>query len=149
MMGETKHILVAVDFSSVSANALRYAAGLASQLGADLEVVHVVPRAEIELPENASAAHEDELIRENLAQRKTQLAEFARQTVADTKTANESVRLGKPSDEVNNLVKEHKADMIVIGTHGRTGLKHLLMGSVAESILREAEVPVLCIRSTD
>jgi nucleotide-binding universal stress UspA family protein len=58
------------------------------------------------------------------------------------------VRLGRPVDLVNDAAKQSHADLIVIGTHGRTGLKNLLVGSVAESVLRQADVPVVCIRSS-
>jgi universal stress protein A len=57
------------------------------------------------------------------------------------------VRAGVAATEISQAATEIGADMIVLGTHGRSGLKHLLMGSIAESVLRVAPVPVLCVRS--
>ena len=59
------------------------------------------------------------------------------------------VRVGSPVDEINRLVGEQRADVIVMGTHGRTGLRHLVAGSVAERVVRTSEVPVMTIRHPD
>lgn len=147
-MNQVKRILVAVDFSAVSANALRHASALARQLGAAMDVVNALPMSDIELHSNASAEHEDEMIQSALEKRRAKLSRFVQQHAADQGDVNESVRLGRPVELVNEMAKQSHADLIVIGTHGRTGLKSLLVGSVAESVLRQADVPVVCIRSS-
>ena len=146
-MPKVNRILVAVDFSAVSANALRHATALARQLGAVLEVFNALPLTEIDLPENASAEHENEVIQSALEKRKIKLSRFVNKNVANLSDVEESVGLGRPVELVNDAAKHKHVDLIVIGTHGRTGLKHLLVGSVAESVLRQADIPVLCIRS--
>jgi len=148
-MAKVKRILVAVDFSAVSANALRHAAALAQQLGAALDVFHALPLTNIDLPGNASAEQGNEVIESTLEKRRVKLRKFVQQNAADLANVKESVCLGTPVDEVNHAAKKNHADLIVIGTHGRTGLKKLLVGSVAESVLRHADVPVVCIRSAD
>ena len=147
-MDKVKRILVAVDFSAVSANALRHAAALARQLGAVMDVFNALPLTDIELNPNASAEHEDEMIQSALGKQRAKLSRFVQQHAADLSAVNESVRLGRPVDLVNDAAKQSQADLIVIGTHGRTGLKNLLVGSVAESVLRQSDVPVVCIRSS-
>ena len=57
-----------------------------------------------------------------------------------------SVKITKPADVIVQFANAHNVDMIVLGTHGRTGLLHLLMGSVAESVMRQADCPVITIR---
>lgn len=146
-MTKVKRILVAVDFSGVSANALRHATALARQLGATLDVFNALPLTKIEVPDFASAEHEKEIIQSALEKRKVKLSKFVKQHAADFSAAKESVGLGRPVDLVNDAAKLSHADLIVIGTHGRTGLKKLLVGSVAESVLRHADVPVVCIRT--
>ena len=78
---------------------------------------------------------------------KVKLEKFIKDHTTIEDEVEQHLRSGEPAAEVNPLVKELEADMIVIGTRGKTGLKHLLLGSVAESILRSADVPVLCVRS--
>ncbi len=76
-----------------------------------------------------------------------QLQEFSRSV--DTKGVSIDVHLldGVPYVEITHAARELKADLVVIGTHGRTGLAHLLLGSVAERVVRTCEAPVLTIRS--
>lgn len=147
-MDKVKRILVAVDFSAVSAKALRHAAALARQLGAAMDVFNALPLTDIELNANASAAHEDEMVQSALGKQRAKLSKFVKQHAANLSDVDEIVRLGRPVDLVNDAAKQSHADLIVIGTHGRTGLKNLLVGSVAESVLRQADVPVVCIRSS-
>jgi nucleotide-binding universal stress UspA family protein len=146
-MDKITRILVAVDFSAVSANALRHAAVLARQLGASLDIFHALKLSNIELPVNASVEHEEEVIQAALKKRTARLDKFVKQHATELPKVKQSVRLGEPVELVNEAARECHADLIVIGTHGRTGLKNLLMGSVAESVLRKADVPVVCIRS--
>ena len=74
------------------------------------------------------------------------LARFLGENIDAATQVESSVRSGEPATEINRAAVDSRADLIVVGTHGRTGLSHLLMGSVAENVLREAPVPVLCVR---
>lgn len=141
-------ILCAVDFSEPSARALQYAVALAERLGAEVEVVHA-----FQLPTYAVADGAVEFppyLQEDLAKRlQERLEQFVKDTAGTASKARYHLAEGVPYLEVVKAAKDHQADLIVIGTHGRTGLSHMLLGSVAERVVRTAEVPVLTIRSPD
>ncbi|MBI3962065.1 MAG: universal stress protein [Deinococcus sp.] len=119
-------ILVATDFSPSARRALEYARLLASATGAELAIVHVLDEGRRESQENAY----------NLL---TQLAH-------DLSDRRRLVVGGKPALEILELATDLHADLIAIGTHGRTGLARLIFGSVAEPVVRHSLVPVLTAR---
>ncbi len=138
-----RRVLVPVDFSDHSQNALRYAVAFASQFGAELILVHIVEQmvypGDWMYPPLASsdfATEKREQILERLKQLSAGVGVKARQIV----------RLGRAWQEVVEIAKEQKADILIIATHGYTGLKHVLLGSVAEKIVRHAPCPVLTVR---
>lgn len=140
-------ILVPVDLSGTSEHALVYAGEFAEKMGAQLTVLYVVPEPAAVLPDMmmpvpVATADTDDLT----AAGKQALAELvAAKNLTRLNPALE-VRLGDAAEEIESAAKEMKADMIVVGTHGRSGLKHLLLGSVAEHIVRHAPCPVLTVR---
>lgn len=144
-----ERILVPVDYSACSKSALRFAADLASQLHATLEVVHVWDRPSYishvvtTSTEPVSGKSLFRLIEEN-AQR--DLDEFLA-TVELPPGMTPSARLlgGDPGSALVHLLKEHRHDAVVVGTHGRTGLSHVLLGSVAEKLVRLSPVPVITV----
>ena len=77
------------------------------------------------------------------------LRDLAARLDRDGVTADVFVRVGKPADEIIRFATEHAADVIVMGTHGRTGIRHLIAGSVTERVVRTSPVPVLTIRHPD
>jgi universal stress protein A len=135
-----KRILVPVDFSQGSLNALRWARNLARQFGAELLLLHVV--APIDFI-TVSDVYEE--------QRRSSDAALAR-IGADLRAADQRFRVmvegGVPSHVIVETAKRAGADLIVMGTHGRTGVAHLLIGSVAEKVVRTAGCPVLAVRRT-
>ena len=137
-----KTILFPTDFSHAGDAALVHAEALARQQGARLLIVHV------EEPPLAYGGGELYYgIPEPSSERILEMLE-------DVKPADAAVpfthrlTMGDPAGEVVRLAEEEHADMIVLGTHGRTGLTRLLMGSVAEAIVRRAPCPVLVYRET-
>jgi len=144
-------IIYPTDFSSTAKIAFETAQRLARDSNASLLVVHVVePTAQapgaavpqvtmsgVDLPADA---------REN--------AENARERLEKVKPDDEGIRVehrlleGAPSKEIPEFADNQHADLIVMGTHGRTGLRRLLMGSVAEAVVRNANCPVLTIRQS-
>ncbi len=146
-MADYKTILVAVDFSEVSAVALKVAIDIANRLGAQLKVVHVVQPQPVPLPLEGSAIYMDEVQTWQLEEAEKSLAKFIQDHGDPASVSFTKIRSGVAATEINQSAADIGADMIVLGTHGRTGLKHLLMGSIAESVLRVATVPVLCVRS--
>jgi nucleotide-binding universal stress UspA family protein len=146
-MIDLHRILVPTDFSKHSENALAYAAAFADKFDAELYLLHVVQDLALFVPEavtNApplippldqltAAVHEamDRLIDSH------QLRRF---------TVHSEVREGSPFYEITRFAKELDIDLIIMGTHGRTGLVHVLLGSVAEKVVRKAPCPVLTVR---
>lgn len=136
------NILVPIDFSPCAEHALDYACDLAGKLGARVHVVNAIATT---LPE-LSVALTDQMIstwRTNNAAILTQLIE-ARRSRADF--GEVMVVDNDARDAIIAAAKSVRADLIVIGTHGRRGLSRVLLGSVAEDVLRRAPCPVLAVR---
>lgn len=143
-----KKILVPVDFSDFSAKALKYAARFAEQFGATLVLVHVVEP--VRYPESVLIPPEmEEANRERLKLARASLAEFVKQQVPAGIATEALTRLGHPFSEIGTAAKECDVDLIVIATHGHTGLKHLFLGSTAERVVRLAPCPVLTVRARE
>ena len=141
-----KRILCPVDFSQSSDHALQYAVDLARMFGAQLTLMHVVEMPF--LPSYAMAGVPDlslplEQIEEGARKGLERLVEQCRRKYDKVDT---ELRTGTAFMEIIAFAREIKADLIVVGTHGRTGLSHLIIGSVAERVVRKAPCPVLSIR---
>ena len=141
-----KKILCPVDFSEGSDYALRYALAFAAAYDAALELMHVV-----ELPFLPSYALTmvPDLglpIEQMKEQSKKALDELAERSKALHPRVTARVVVGMPFVEIVNAAKEGNVDLIVVGTHGRTGLKHILIGSVAERLVRKSPCPVLTVK---
>jgi nucleotide-binding universal stress UspA family protein len=76
----------------------------------------------------------------------TELRDFAYKNLKDAVPLQVNVAVGKPAEEILRVAREEKVDLIIMGTHGRTGVRHLLLGSVAEAITRAAPCPVFTVR---
>jgi universal stress protein A len=144
-----ERILVPVDYSSCSRAALRFAADLAQRYQATLDVVHVWDRPSYVT--DAVMTHRDagsgksliQLIQEN-AER--DLSEFLATTELPTGTrAPGRLLSGDPASALIHELRQRKHHLVVVGTHGRTGLSHVLLGSVAEKLARLAPVPVVTV----
>ena len=135
-----KRILVPVDFSEYNSTANEYASMLAKSTDARIVYFHAF------LPDVIygnpglfdSAAEERRLLK--------QMEETFKPTVKEV-VASYVVEFGTPADRIVDFANENEIDLIVMGTHGRTGLKRVVMGSVAESVVRRAECPVLAIKA--
>ncbi|EEF62468.1 universal stress protein [Pedosphaera parvula] len=140
-------ILVPVDFSGFSSKAVRYAVRFAEQFGATLYLLYVLERSSfitgtdgvvITLPEG-----------QMMNTTKTKLAAFAAEEIKEPVPVHTEVRIGRPYEEVINLAREMQVDLIIIATHGYTGLKHVFLGSTAELVVRHAPCPVLVVREKE
>jgi len=141
-----KRILVPVDFSECSIFALRYAANLAQPVGASIILEHVVSSL-IAPPEMEYVQLDLKKFRAEVDKHATaKLVALAQKEIPATIPVSPFVRHGAPWEEITKLAKERKADLIVIGTHGYTGVKHMIMGSTAERVVRYAGCPVLVVR---
>jgi nucleotide-binding universal stress UspA family protein len=136
-------ILHPTDFSARSEYAFRLACALARDHGARLIVLHVVPPPQ-------SVGYDEMPITSPLSpDYKKELEDKLRRFMAVDPNLRVAGRLeeGFPADEILRTAQETKADLIVMGTHGRTGLGRLLMGSVAEQVMRKAACPVLTVKT--
>lgn len=147
-MARFQKILVPVDFSEHSAKALNVAIDLAKAFGGKLELLHCyqvqpagVSPYGIVLPESF-----DREIREAAAR---QLAEWREKVTAQGVEAEANLSAMFPSLAISETASEIGADLIVMGTRGLSGIKHVLLGSVAERTLRAAHCPVLTVKSDD
>ncbi len=146
-MIDLHRILVPTDFSKYSQIALNYGTAFAERFGAELYLLHVVqdlalfipdmitvsppPTPSVEQMTVAVRAGLDRLIEEN------NLGRF---------TLHREVREGTPFYEIIRFARETNIDLIIMGTHGHTGLAHMLLGSVTEKVVRKAPCPVLTVR---
>jgi nucleotide-binding universal stress UspA family protein len=136
-MPAIRAILHPTDFSDCSECALQIAATLAERHGARLVVLHVaVPR--ISVYGGGPVSHLSEAARAQLAELVGELQARGVQTAVEPQVSD-----GDPAREILRVAREAKCDLIVMGTNGRTGWRRLLMGSVAEAVMRQAECPVL------
>jgi len=141
MSGNFKRILIAVDGEPVAAHAAEIGIQLACCLGAEVAFIHAVDPALTYAPGLAP----EELIAEGERDGRRVLAGF--QGLSPQRAALEFIRVGKPAHEILSVAKEWPADLIVIGSHGRGGIPRVLLGSVAEAVMRHASCPVLVIRA--
>jgi universal stress protein A len=141
-------ILCPVDFSEPSYRALRTADELARRYGAELHVLHVVPPVPlVELPPGSGTVAFD------VKKYESELLESYSKTLDTTIAANvkpdlkvlSHLEMGDPAHEIVELAEKIKPDVIVIATHGRTGLRRFFFGSVAEAVVRRAPCAVLSI----
>ena len=134
-----QHILVPIDFSRDSEDAVDCAVGLAQQFQARLTLLHSVY-----VPEAADvnlAAYLDKIESESAEQMAAR-----RKRVEDAGVTADSLMVrGSPSHKITETARDKQADLIVMGTHGRTGLRHMLIGSVAERVVRLAPCPVMVV----
>lgn len=137
-------ILVAVDEGAIAAHAAAVAGDLARTLGAELAFVYVVDPGHVVGPGTGVPA--GELLRWAKQDGKRVLTGF-RERGSFESPPLEFISVGKPSTEIVKAAVEWPADLIVIGSHGRSGLDRLLSGSVAEEVMRHASCDVLIVRS--
>lgn len=149
-----EHILVAVDGSAPANRGLELAIALAADQHALLHILHVVDSTPITigLAGEMPSAYLDRLVKAFRDEGRTILTKA--KAVARDRGVNALPALvessGRPvADTILHQAKKHKADLIVLGTHGRRGIRRILLGSDAETVLRESRVPVLLVRATD
>ena len=134
-----KSILVPTDFSETSDAALSYGIGLALTFGARLYLLHVPGETGVNFEADFPMVQFENATRERL-----EMLVSPRNLI--TLRPEYALRLGAPSDEIVRYAGSRDIDLIVMGTHGRSGVAHMVMGSVAEEVIRTAPCPVLTVR---
>ena len=149
MANTIKRILVPVDFSAASRAALWRAGELATALGATIELLHVV-----EGPPPTHVISEGHVplpleYRKELRRSADDRFKDWLETARISAPIRHALGEGRPFVEIVKHAREHAADLIVMGTHGRGGMSHLLLGSVADKVIRTAPCPVMTVRADD
>jgi nucleotide-binding universal stress UspA family protein len=161
---DVRKILVPIDYSSNSQQALLWGMSLAEKYGSGLLLFHAIPKAVEEVfthgigaasppayylermaPGNRPFAGQPIII-DLIDQATTELQDFARKLFKEPRPVEIKIGVGKPAEEILRVAREEGVDLIVMGTHGHTGLHHLILGSVAEEVTRHAPCPVFTIR---
>jgi nucleotide-binding universal stress UspA family protein len=139
-------IVVPVDFSEYTDEILAYASEIANRFNASVHLIHVIPTMDYFTPyESFMAAEYMESMQKDV---KGEIAKQLESAAAEVTAASvtKSVRTGSAFIEITEYADSVGADLIVMGTHGRGGLEHMLLGSVAEKVVRKSSCPVLTIR---
>ena len=143
-------ILVATDGSEDAALAVRVAGDLAGRAGAGLEMIHV-PQGLPLRPGQSHPAHSEQMAREHADQRRREVEQVIGSQASEAEAAGATVartylREGRPAEEISDLAGEIGADLVVVGSRGLGTIKRLLLGSVAEGVVRLAIQPTLVLR---
>jgi len=147
-MAEIKKILFATDFSDNSKYALTYALSFAKQYNAKLYILHVIQQPSYPLGMYAEISFDAmDKFNRNISDAVEKEMQALREKDLQGFTDYECLIVhGTPFLEILRTAKEKEADLIVVGTHGRTGLDHVLFGSTAEKVVRRAPCPVVSVR---
>jgi len=145
-MIELRNILVPTDFSEPADCALKYAKSLTLEFGSRLHLLHVVPEPQVGWAAETGPLSWSTLLTDAEVSSRTQLQLLVQPDDPVSDRVTRSAVVGAPLATILDYVSAHHIDLIVMGTHGRGAIGHLLLGSVAERVVRVAPVPVLTIR---
>ncbi len=146
MQPTIKKVLVPIDFSDYSKSALKYAVNFAKSFSAEIVLVYVVEpviyppdfsMGQIAMPSMNSEWDE---------RAKEELQKLAKSEIPGESIVKTIIKTGKPFVEIIETAKEENIDLIIIATHGHSGVEHILFGSTAEKVVRKAPCPVLTLR---
>ncbi|MDT8317310.1 MAG: universal stress protein [bacterium] len=145
-MTDIKKILLPTDFSEGSEAAVSYALSLAGKYGAHIDVLHIIHEygdmTDFYVPHISFDVIEKGM--EDAA--RSNMENFCRENIEGKATFEIHTRKGTPFLEIIEAARELKSDLIVMGTHGRTGIDHILFGSTAGKVVRKSSIPVLTVR---
>ncbi|EEF62863.1 universal stress protein [Pedosphaera parvula] len=142
---QLKNIMVPVDFSEFSKRALEYALPLAEKFGAKIILVHVIEPTFY--PDNVMIPAETEEVNAIMASEgRKMLDQLGAEKIKSGIDSQKIITTGRPYNEIIQAAASQHADLIIMATHGYTGLKHMFMGSTAERVVRHAPCPVLVVR---
>lgn len=164
MQLSVKKILVPIAFSENCIRAKDFADAIAKQFGAEVELLHVVEAspyevyqqrgivADVPIYESALGSvprsTQKYIVKDVMEETRNELDKIAASDGTGVKYLTE-VKHGHSVDEILRAIDEYKPDLVVMATHGRTGVRHMLLGSVAEKIVRLSPVPVLTVRAAE
>ena len=141
-----KKVLIAIDSEPVAVRAAETGVGLAQALGAEAAFIYVVDASLAYAADTGPPASELIAAAKLEAQR---LVTAVRQRLSPQSSVVEFIPVGTPSEEIVKAAEEWSADLLVIGSHGRRGMQHALLGSVAETVMRHAPCPLVVVRTKE
>lgn len=151
-MADFKHITYATDFSPASFAAFPHALRLARITGAELTILYVLPSALSPFIDGGYVPQEiwDQVDAGLRAEASVEMNRLLRQAVdAGVRATASIVDTGVPADEIVRAAEQARTDLLVLGTHGRTGVARLMLGSVAARVVATASCPVLTVRAAE
>jgi nucleotide-binding universal stress UspA family protein len=149
-MSRINKILVAIAFSKYAPDIFNFAAQLATDLDAQLVVANVINIRDVEAISSVESlgysVSTDDYKKDVTKERKSQLAELAAKISFPEEKMHTIIKVGHPFDALLKIIEEESVDMVVMGTKGRTDLEYVMLGSVADKMLRHSPVPVVSFR---
>jgi universal stress protein A len=142
---DIRKILVPTDFSEYSEKACAWALAIAEQWHSQFLLLHVVPMPSYPPMLMGTYFNVAEFEASLRADAEARAQEFLRKTPRTTVPVDTQVIMGEPFSDICRIAQQEQIDLIVMGSHGRTGLSHVLLGSVAERVVRHAPCPVLVV----
>lgn len=142
-----RSVLVPVDFSEHSDRALAYGGALAGRTGAELHALHVVPEMSFPDPYFAEAAQIRAMAKAAQERVPEAMQRNVREVLGEEADVHVHLEVGTPAATIVRVAEEEAIDQVVLSSHGRTGLERMLLGSVAEGVVRRAPCPVLTVKA--
>jgi nucleotide-binding universal stress UspA family protein len=143
---QINRVLVPIDFSDYSKNALKYAVNFSRCFNAKVYLVYVVEPVVYPADFSMGQVALPEIDMDLNARAKEELETLAKREIGENEEITTIIKTGKPFIEIIETAAEIDADLIIIATHGHTGVEHILFGSTAEKVVRKAPCPVLTLR---
>jgi len=140
-----KKILYPIDFSEHTEEITTYAVNIAKKYGSELHLLHVIPNLNYFTPYESFLTPENLIAMERNIEKGIE-KDFEKVTKKIDIPVRKITRTGIAFVEIIDYIKEENIDLVVMGTHGRSGIEHILIGSVAEKMVRKSPCPVLTIR---
>ena len=140
-----KKIVCPVDFSEFTDEIIEYGVSIAKKFDAEIHLLHIIPNLNYFTPYESFLTPENLVAMERSIEREIE-KDFEKTIKKIDMPVKKAIKTGVTFVEILDYIKTEKIDLVVMGTHGRSGFEHILLGSVAEKIIRRSPCPVLTVR---
>lgn len=149
-MGKVNKLLVACDLSTYSVQALEYGADIAESVGAEVVIINVINQRDLDMIEKLKKYSDKlsvkEFVRETIEYRSKEIKKILEKSKRDPDAYRIVFRTGVPFREIIDTIRKEKADILAMGTKGRTALGEVLFGTTAQKMFRRCPIPLLSVR---